>query len=1051
MLRTLIESVICVKKHVQDAPFKIYSASAGSGKTYTLAKEYLKIALSSRIGYRQILAITFTNKAVNEMKYRILNSLYNFSQTSVPAEAQTMFDEICTELQIDTSILKQRAGQTLKSILHNYAFFDVSTIDKFTHRLIRTFARDLKLPQNFEVVLDTDLLMDEAVSRLIDKAGSDEKLTRILIDFALEKIDDSKSWDVAYDLNQIGKLLFNENHAPHIKKLEDKGLDDFLGIRRHIRSRIDDASEGLTSDASKSLKLIEENGLDFSDFTASYFPKFMVKIQAGEFNIDFNAAWKQNFETKPLYNKSCAEGTKSVLDELHPELIILFNKLKTGHRELSFLNNVYGNLVPLTVLNAIQQEVKAIQSDRDQLSISEFNTLISKEIKDQPAPFIYERLGEKYRHYFIDEFQDTSGMQWNNLMPLVSNALESEDVNGERGTLFLVGDAKQAIYRWRGGRAEQFLNLVNSATNPFVVPPTIAPLPKNYRSYSEIVAFNNDFFSSTSPFLNNEIYETLFIEGNKQAHTEKQGGVVEITFIAPSEENPKDGLYCTEVLKTIETVRKKKYRLEDITILVRDNKHGILLADFLTQMGIGVISSDSLLIQSSPEVRFLIDLLHFSVQPDDLESSYSLLNYLSPTEKQKHEFIHKNLREVSKFLLNEYQFDLQKFKKNSVYDGLEYAIRLFKLANHSDAYLSFFMDTVFEVEQKEGAGARTFLSYWEKKKDRLGIIAPENVDAVRIMSIHKAKGLEFRIVIFPYANAYIYKEINPKLWLPVNAKSFMGFDEVLLNKKQEVLNYGPEAAEIYDDEQHRLELDAYNVLYVALTRAIQGLYIITEKDVLKNGEPKLDYYSGLFIHYLKEIGLWQEDRKSYSFGSLVDLEGVGAISPQEPISYGYSFKERPSFKILAQSENLWDSTTESARIRGNLIHYILGLLESVEDVPKAIMTLKKNGDVAPDEIEYVTTKINEVVEHPILAKYYAKNNEVLNERGILTKEGTLLRPDRIILNGRSATLIDYKTGKKNPKYHEQLYFYSDTLTEMGYVVENKIIVYINETITPEFI
>jgi len=833
---------------VQDAPFKIYSASAGSGKTYTLTKEYLKIILTSGKGYRKILAITFTNKAVNEMKHRILGGLFNFSRPEVPSASKTMFEEICAELQIEPNVLRQKSGSTLKEILHNYSFFDVSTIDKFTHRLIRTFARDLRLSQNFEVVLDVDILLDEAVSRLIEKAGSNEKLTKVLIDFSFEKIDDNKSWDVAYDLNQIGKLLFYENHAPHLKKLESKKLDDFLNLQKCIRDRIVLIENDMVSLAEKALTLIEDHALEFSDFSASYFPKFMLKIQNKDLKIDFNAGWKRNFDTSPLYNKSSGQKTKAVLDALHSEFIVLFNKLKDNHNLRSFLINAHSNIVPLTVLNEIQQEVKHILNERNQLSISDFNTIVSKEITGQPAPFIYERLGEKYRHYFIDEFQDTSVMQWANLIPLVGNALEGQDSEGNLGSLFLVGDGKQAIYRWRGGKAEQFLDIINGNNNPFVLSPQIKNLPRNYRSFQEIVSFNNDFFSTSSRFLQKEAYRNLFETNHKQEATGTTGGIVQINFIESEDRKSQDEAYCQNVLHTIQEVQQKNFELNDITILVRDNKDGILLAEFLTVNEIDIISADSLLIASSQKVRFLIDLLRYSIDTNDLQSGYEMLSFLAEKKEDEHEFIYKNLFAIETLFKTDFEFDLKRFRQLTVYDGLEYAIRQFRLAEKSDAYIIQLMDTVFEVAQKKGTGAPSFLSYWEEKKSRICITAPENINAVQIMSIHKAKGLEFNVVIFPFANSHIYKRMDKKLWIPVNSSDYLGFEELLINEKKEVVQYDKLSNEIYSQEEYQMELDAFNVLYVALTRAVKALYIISEKNLTAKGEHKTEYYSGLFIH-----------------------------------------------------------------------------------------------------------------------------------------------------------------------------------------------------------
>ncbi|TMM59145.1 ATP-dependent helicase [Maribacter algarum] len=1026
--------------------FKIYDASAGSGKTYTLTKAYLKIILSSNEGYRQILAITFTNKAVNEMKGRILESLFVFSKTTSTEKAPSLFIDLLKELSFTAAELQNKSKKALKKILHNYAFFDVSTIDKFTHRLIRTFAKDLKIPQNFEVILDRDLLLDEAVLRLINKAGSDSKLTKVLIDFALEKIDDDKSWDITIDLKKVGNLIFNEADAEHFKKFEDKSIDDFLKLQKTIKKNISGLKKAIVADASQNLQIIDKNGLEHSDFKSSWFPKFMLKIKSGDLHIDFKAGWKQNFDSEPLYAGKCDAAKKPLLDGLQSQFVSLFNSIKNNTLSHQLLTNVYKNIVPLTVLNAIQQEVKTIQNERDQLSISEFNIIISNEIKDQPAPFIYERLGEKYRHYFIDEFQDTSEMQWNNLIPLIDNALSSEV-----GSLFLVGDAKQAIYRWRGGKAEQFLNLVNSKTNPFVIQPQIEALPSNYRSHEEIIKFNNDFFTSTSPLLNSQIYRTLFANGNQQEFNELKNGFVQLTFLEENDEESLDEQYGNKVLKSILDIRAKGFSYIDICILVRGNKEGVALANFLTQEGVPIISSESLLLKSSPKVQFLVNLLRYQNQPDDSEIAFELLSFLYKDELEQHQFIEAHLENVSILLKNEYRFDIAKMKQASVYDTLETAIKQFDLAPSSDAYINFFMDTVLDIEQKEGTGIPSFLSHWEKKKDKLSITAPSSINAVQIMTIHKSKGLEFEIVIYPYAHSKIYSEIEPKLWLPVEAESFEGFDELLINKKQEVINYSEIAEYLFEEENNKLELDAFNVLYVALTRAVKALYIITKEEVSSKKSDAPKTYSELFIHFLKEKTLWEENKSVYQFGSLDFPREGNKSEEQEDISYQYSYKERDSFKILAKSGVLWDTDSEAALSKGNLIHFMMGLVETEKDIENALAIVIRNGDISKIEIEPMRDMVLQIINHPKLETYYKEGHSIKNERDIITKSGLVLRPDRVVIKENNATVIDYKTGRRDIRYKDQLDSYAHALKEMGYAIENKIIIYINEEITPEFI
>ncbi len=1029
---------------MQETSFKIYNASAGSGKTYTLAKAYLRLLLSSNEGYRSILAITFTNKAVNEMKDRILNSLFEFSTLETLENAPPMFLALTQELEIAPFELQKRAKNTLKKILHNYAFFDISTIDKFTHRLIRTFAKDLKLPQNFEVILDVDFLLDEAVSRLINRAGVDPKLTRVLLDFALEKIDDDKSWDIANDLNKVGKLLFNETNIPHLKKFENKTLDDFLQLQKTIKKAIKEKEQAVKLIAEAVLDLIDTSGLNTTDFPRETLPNHFKKMRDGVFEPA--ALYANKLEENLIAGKILKAKIDLPSEAFAGQLLQMYLDAKERNYDRALLINVYRNVVPLTVLNAIQQEVKAIQTERDQLPISEFNSIISKEIKNQPAPFIYERLGEKYQHYFIDEFQDTSEMQWQNLIPLVDNAL-----SGEKGSFFLVGDAKQAIYRWRGGKAEQFLNLVNDDENPFVVNAQINVLPANYRSYEEIVNFNNDFFTISSAYLNSTSYQTLFEEGNKQHSQIKNNGLVQLTFLENDDAVTIDEQYGQAVLDTIKKVTEKNYAYRAICILVRGNKEGVALANFLAHEEIPIISSESLLLKSSPKIRFLVNLLRYQEQQEDAAISYELLYFLSE-EEHKHDFVASYLNDVASFFKESYGFDINRLRKSSVYDGLEYAIKQFDLAPDTDAYITFFMDTVFDVEQKEGTGISAYLAYWEKKKDKLSITAPDTIDAVQIMTVHKAKGLEFDIVIFPYAHAQIYKEIEPKLWLPVEKETYGGFEEVLISKKQEVLQYSPQAAQQYDDENNKLELDAYNVLYVALTRAVKALYIITKKNTsLKEVEtPKS--YSDLFMLYLKDKNLWNADESIYTFGALRENTMTVTAKEAEELPYQYAYKERSSFKILTKSGQLWGTEREDALSKGNLLHLAMGFIETENDIESALSRVLRNGDVTTDEVASLKIKLQQLINHPKLHTYYKDGNIVKNEKEIITSDGRILRPDRVVLNRTEATIIDYKTGKPDARYKKQVYAYADALEEMGYDITNKIIIYINEEdIIPEFI
>ena len=995
--------------------FTIYNASAGSGKTYALAKVYLKIILASPQNFRKILAITFTNKAVNEMKHRILNSLFEFSKTNSIENASPLFKDILNETNYTFEELPALGKLRLKQILHNYAFFDISTIDKFTHRLIRTFAKDLKIPQNFEVVLDVDLLLQEAVERVISRAGEDPVFTKVLLDFALEKIEDDRSWDIAFDLLKIGKLIFDENNADHLKHLKQVELEDFLKLQTHLKKETKHLEKKIVELASKALEIIVASGLDFKDFPRETLPNHFKKIQAGNFNP--TQLYNNKLEDNLIDGKIVKATIKDAPQDLAPQLLAQYQAIKEVIYKRGLYANINRNIIPFALLNAIQKELKIIQEEKDQLSISEFNTLIAKEIKDQPAPFIYERLGEKYRHYFIDEFQDTSQMQWENLIPLIGNAMEGEDELGTTGSLFLVGDPKQAIYRWRGGKAEQFLELATDQSHPFTVKSELVTLPKNYRSYAEVINFNNNFFQSISPFLENEIYQEFFKIGNTQETNQKEGGYVNISLL----EEDSNEEYATNTLDTINKCLEQGYTYSDICIIIRKKKHGLLLADFLMQHRIPVVSSDSLLLSESAKTIFLVQLIRYMVQPTELEIQYEILNFLSEGKKDKHAYIYENLGHLDEHLLAVYGFDASQLRQTSVFDGLAYAIKTFDLIPSSDAHLSAFMDLVFDVEQKYGSDMQSFLDYWDKKGNSASISTPENIESVQIMTIHKSKGLEFPVVIFPYANSNVFEEIDPKLWLPVNKDEFLGFSEVLINKKQEVQEYGEIESLLYTIDHQKLQLDAFNLLYVVLTRAVNALFIISANNLDKKGAHNPNYYSGLFIHFLKSIGAYQQDKLSYDFGdfSLNEVK-EHTTTDQLTIPYIYTNKNRADFKILALAGTLWDEGLDVAINQGNVIHYILGAIYTTTDLNRAIQMALQKGLIKEQEVKEIKEIVKKVILHKDLNQFYEKGIEVLNERDLLMADGTIQRPDRVVIKNNHATIIDYKTGEQ--KYLRREFF-----------------------------
>lgn len=1035
-------------------PFTIYNASAGSGKTFTLVKAYLKLLFDSNNLYlfKNILAITFTNKAVAEMKGRIIEMLQAFSDKAILDKPIPMFTVIAQELKMEPETLQKKAYDLLNIIVHNYAAFDISTIDGFTHKLIRTFAHDLKQPLNFEVELDKDSLLNQAVDSLIAKAGTDDELTSVLVDFAIEKADDDKSWDVSFDFNKVAKLLVNENDIPFIETLKDKTLQDFKKLKSQLKKEILTIENTITNLAKKVLNLIEEAGLEHNDFSGSYLPRYFQKLAMQSFDINFDAKWQKDIETATLYPKRVSDDVASVINQIQPQLAAAFNNCKKAIFQLKFSQNIYKNITPLSVLNAINNELKALKDEQNKMLISEFNTIISQAIKKQPTPFIYERIGEKFNHYFIDEFQDTSVLQWVNLMPLIENSLATQT-----GSAMLVGDAKQAIYRWRGGKAEQFINLFNKSNKPFpFIKQQVEQLPDNYRSFKEIVDFNNTFFKFlANQVFSNEDYKNLY-EDAKQNNIHTENGYVELSFLDIDTEEDANQLYSEQVLNTINSIcLKEGYRYDDICVLVRKKKEGIAIANYLSQHEIPIMSSETLLINNAPEVVFVNNIMALLIQPKNTEVKIACLQFLATFFKieDKHEFFttHVNLSLPNLFKSFE-QFNVFFSSINSLklplYDLAETIVRSFHLVEKSNAYIQFYLDAVLDFSQQKGSDISGFLDYFNKKKNSLSIISPKEQNAVQIMTIHKSKGLEFPVVIFPYANLNIYKELEPKEWYRLEAETYAGFSHTLLNYNIEFENYGENGKEIHTKHQSELELDNINLLYVALTRAVEQLYIISEKDITSKGEVNTKTYSGLLITYLQHIEVWHDSKLKYHFGTQKRV--IKSSKPSKKAIIQEQFisnpKESQNIKIVTKSGLLWDTNQQEAIEKGNLIHDILAQIKTIDDIDFVVNDFLSTSFINTEQASILKPIIYEIVTHKVIKDYYNSKYTIYNERDIILKNGVVLRPDRLVVQGNEVVIIDYKTGNEDKNHEQQLQLYQDALETMNFKIIKKILIYINQDI-----
>ena len=995
------------------------------------------------------------------MKRRILQNLYEFSKEKTHLNSEDLLIDISQETKLQIVEIKQKARQIVKHLLHNYASFDILTIDKFTHKVIRAFAHDLNLPSSFEVTLDTDSLLAEAIDAIISKAGEEPTITNLLLDFTIEKTDDDKSWDITKEMLDTSKLIYSENNRKEVIQLKVKTIKDFVDLKQNLKRLKHSLEERNKILGKLSLDIIISKGIDIKSFSRGTFPNHLISISAG----NYKSTNKKFFQKEDVQINKAAKD-RDLIEINIPQILDKLTEVYSNFEKIDFYNAFLKNITPLSLLNTVANELTRIQKEQNILSIGEFNALIYDEIQNQPAPFIYEKLGEKYHHFFIDEFQDTSEMQWKNLIPLIDNALSSQFQSGEKGSLMIVGDPKQSIYRWRGGKAEQFIAL-SKDESPFNNPDKkIFHLSTNYRSYSEIIDFNNDFFKFLSREFADEDYKDLYLNHSHQFFNKRIGGHVDLTFLNSKieddssfnieEDSGKNEVYCKVTFQKIQEIVAKGYNFSDIAILTRKRDQGIQLANFLSSMNVPLISSETLLIRNSTEVQFVINVLKYLKNQNDKEAKALLLLYLATNNFKidvAHDFVSSGLK-----LFKEYEFEawLMKFdvsirfddlRKKSLYESTEKIISLFISNQSSYSHLHYFLDVVLERDYHKQAGISDFLVFWEENSSKYSIPSPDGSNSVKILTIHKSKGLEFPVVIFPFADEDYDKKPKDKIWVDTNEEEF-GLNKALVDNTKAVENFGNEGQFIYTKVKQEELLDNINILYVALTRAEEQLYIISSFiQPRKDGEYPNNMAS-FFIKYLKERNVFDQERLQYKFGPLEKLSAVTTPNSNTNTLVSVSRKFDPSRIRISQKESMfWGTYQKEALEYGNLIHEILSKVIRKTDVADAVAAAFESGLINLIQKEIVFNTISEIVHHADLEPYFSAENVVYNEQLILQKSTNMIIPDRIVMKpNNEVLLLDYKTGKYEEKHKFQLENYKDVLEKMNLKVISKVLVYIGEEI-----
>ena len=1026
--------------------FNIYNASAGTGKTFSLVRDYLILLFNSNNFelYKNILAITFTNKAVNEMKGRIVKYLINYSNFIDPDEV--MIKEITKVSGLTKKEIFSKSSIILKNLLKNYGSFEISTIDKLTQKIVRNFTYELGIDAKYEIELDQNEVINKAVDNLISKIELNDERSKNIISFSSEKTQNDKSWDITKDLKDIAELIFDENNFSELDSLKDSEVRDFERWKKNLREKIKKINSETKILATNAIKMIDEREISHNSFSFKSVPKHFIKISNGELDNLYNNQIENNLIDGSLYPNRIPEKEKIKIEKIRSNLLDIYRACKTNIYKIKLYKNILNNLSPLSILSEIKKEIELLKKEENFILISEFNKLVNEEIKNQPAPFIYEKIGTKFSHFFIDEFQDTSKMQWENLKPLIENSLSSDN-----SSLTLAGDPKQSIYRWRGGDVDEFMNLLVNES-PFYCKKTTINLNTNFRSAKEIISFNNSLFKHISNLFTNNLKLAEILNFPEQNSFRKDIGYINLKFHDKDDAIKLDEFYSNEVLSNITDLVARGYSYKDICIIVRKKKEGIIIGDYLTENNIPIISSEVLQLSSSPEVCLIINLIRYHVDSSDFNKinfckSLCELNFI---DRIKEDFLieifDKDFSEIKKQVaIDKFDFDFNRLNRTSIYEAIEYIIDEFGIMNDGNSYVQFFLDFALDYSNKYQTGLNEFVEHFEEKKEKLNIINPQGINAVEIITIHKSKGLEFPVVIYPYANINIHGDLNSKTWIDIKNDDNIDLQKSIININKDLEKIDEN---LYNSYRNKLEVDNINLLYVVLTRAVKELHIISEKNLDSKGNENIKYFSGIFISYLKNIGIWEDSKMSYEFGDKVNVKSEN-ISSKNITQKQFEVNSRIKQNIIINSKNTdsWMNDLSEAQEEGNVFHQIMEEINSKKEISIVLNRFYQSGLIGLSEMKYLEEKILQIINHPDIKKYYDDDLVYFNEREIISKKGFVLVPDRLVfLNDTDVVIIDYKTGKENDSHKIQLNKYKSVLEEMNFKVVEKILIYITEKI-----
>lgn len=1047
--------------------YKVINASAGSGKTYALVQNLLTICLkypSQADKIRNILALTFTNKAANEMKHRIIDWLKKFSLEKYETNNDliNIQEKLKNEgFNIPLKDLHERSKKMLDYVLHHYSTLNIGTIDKFNAKLVRSFAQELGLAQNFNLEINPEPFLIEAVDKMLEDIGEENKISEAFMDFVNYTLDNNDRIDLNKTLYNSAKEYVQDKHYFQLNENKDFDWEVYESTKKNLRKSIKDLKEDSIRIAEDVMSLLKEKDLEVGDFfsgangIAGFFEKFLN-------NKTPKLYLTQQEEDKRDENncKGCSSKAKHKQSEILEILDYLRanrKKIIDNHVEAEKKQKILNALLPLKVNKDIQDKLAEIEQENDLVLLSKFNIMIHENLREEPTAFIYEKIGTKFSHYFFDEFQDTSLLQWQNFLPLRDHAVSQEHMS-----FTLVGDPKQSIYRFRGGDSQLMLDIINKKEKSPVFA-QLENLENNYRSAKNIVDFNNQLYQFMSQFTEDE-HQEIFGNGSQQTAKSDMEGRVRINLI---ENASKKSLFydeATEKMRNdIESCLANGYRFSDITILCRGNFDIFTFSQLLGNLKVNykdeevyikTISESGLTLNLSLTLLALTEFLKWEENPKNFQFTVKMLYYLKVLVRIEMEDFSNEIMEIlalktksemEVFIAEKYGLQLQSkdLLQLNLYNFIEHFLHEFSVKDKETDFLFNYLEMLYGYSQNAGSTVKEFLKYWNEEANAKTIQASENVDAVQIMTIHKSKGLEFPVVLLPMKNAAGSKKSS--YWFGTSSEEQLNSVNVnFFDTSLEI--YDNEIADFNNENSYQEKIDQFCLQYVATTRAAEQLFFYIEKpnksanhleiyDFLESKIPSDETGEPTSSFDLYEVSAEHLKKKSEKKSTEFTTKAIHLTSEKD--------KYPNAIKIATPTKN-YQNRVEKVRM-GIFTHEILARINTAKDVEKVLESYLLEGTITNDEKSQINDRLFNIINNENYARYFEENQVVINEKDIMISENgtsSIYRPDRLIETEDGIIIIDFKTGDELEKHQLQLDEYQSVLEKLGKKVIESQIVYV---------